>query len=230
MFKILQKQGMEFHLDTKVTGAKVKGDTVTVNYCGVGLGGQTVFDSSWTRGTPANAAAWAKWAAERGFVGVAPDYRVKERFGTSPLESVADGRAALRWVQEHAAELGIDPQSDNYAPQPAVVPAGAGSPLAGTTWVITGTLSQPRETFADRIRAAGGKVSGSVSAKTSWLLAGTEAGSKLEKARQLKVKVLDEAGFEALLAGQGQGGGGAADPAGEDDVRTGSGVQPELFG
>jgi DNA ligase (NAD+) len=96
--------------------------------------------------------------------------------------------------------------------------------------VITGTLSQPRETFADRIRAAGGKVSGSVSAKTSCLLAGTEAGSKLDKARQLKVKVLDEAGFEALLAGQGQGGGGAADPAGEDNVRTGSGVQPELFG
>ena len=128
------------------------------------------------------------------------------------------------------AELGIDPQSDNYAPQPAVVPAGAGAPLAGTTWVITGTLSQPRETFADRIRAAGGKVSGSVSAKTSCLLAGTEAGSKLDKARQLKVKVLDEAGFEALLAGQGQGGGGAADPAGEDNVRTGSGVQPELFG
>jgi DNA ligase (NAD+) len=128
------------------------------------------------------------------------------------------------------AELGIDPTSDNYAPQPAVVPAGAGAPLAGTTWVITGTLSQPREAFADRIRAAGGKVSGSVSAKTYWLLAGTEAGSKLDKARQLKVKVLDEAGFEALLAGQGQGGGGAADPVGEDDVRTGSGVQPELFG
>jgi DNA ligase (NAD+) len=126
------------------------------------------------------------------------------------------------------AELGIDPPSDNYAPQPAVVPAGAGAPLAGTTWVITGTLSQPREAFADRIRAAGGKVSGSVSVKTSWLLAGTEAGSKLDKARQLKVKVLDEAGFEALLAGQGEG--GAADPAVGRDVRTGSAAQPELFG
>ncbi len=67
------------------------------------------FGGGWTRGTPANAATWAKWAAEQGCVGVAPDYRVKDRFGTSPLESVADARAALRWVQEHAAELGIDP-------------------------------------------------------------------------------------------------------------------------
>lgn len=66
------------------------------------------FGGGWTRGTPANAATWAKWAAEQGFVGVAPDYRVKDRFGTSPLESVADGRAALRWVQDHAAELGVD--------------------------------------------------------------------------------------------------------------------------
>jgi DNA ligase (NAD+) len=110
----------------------------------------------------------------------------------------AEGQAFLTRL----AELGIDPQSDNYAPEPAVVQPGAGAPLAGSTWVITGTLSQPRESFADRIRAAGGKVSGSVSAKTSWLLAGSEAGSKLEKAQALKVPVLDEAGFEALLAGE----------------------------
>lgn len=69
------------------------------------------FGGGWTRGTPANAAGNAKWAAELGFVGVAPDYRTFDRFGgTSPLGSVADARAALRWVEEHAAELGIDPQ------------------------------------------------------------------------------------------------------------------------
>ncbi len=67
------------------------------------------FGGGWTRGTPANAAGWGKWAADLGFVGVAPDYRTKDRFGTSPLESVADGRAAMRWVQDHARELGIDP-------------------------------------------------------------------------------------------------------------------------
>ncbi len=68
------------------------------------------FGGGWTTGTPLNAAGWAKWAAEQGMVGVAPDYRTKGRFGTSPLESVADSRAALHWIEEHAAALGIDPQ------------------------------------------------------------------------------------------------------------------------
>lgn len=114
------------------------------------------------------------------------------------------------------AGLGIDPQSDNHNPQPPMTVAagsGGGGRLAGSTWVITGTLSQPRETFAERIRQAGGKVSGSVSAKTSWLLAGEEAGSKLTKAESLKVPILDEAGFEALLASEA-----AAAPAGQLDL------------
>ncbi|MEM1294794.1 MAG: NAD-dependent DNA ligase LigA [Verrucomicrobiota bacterium] len=71
--------------------------------------------------------------------------------------------------------------------------------LADTTWVITGTLSEPRDVFADRIRSAGGKVTGSVSAKTSYLLAGEKAGSKLSKAEKLGVKILTEEEFEALL-------------------------------
>jgi DNA ligase (NAD+) len=71
--------------------------------------------------------------------------------------------------------------------------------LAGTTWVITGTLSQDRETIADLIRSHGGKVSGSVSGKTNYLLAGADAGSKLDKANKLGVKVLSEAEFRAML-------------------------------
>jgi acetyl esterase len=67
------------------------------------------FGGAWIRGTPEKSAGWARFAAKQGMVGIAPDYRTKERFGTSPLESVADARAALRWVQDHAAELGIDP-------------------------------------------------------------------------------------------------------------------------
>lgn len=75
----------------------------------------------------------------------------------------------------------------------------ASDKFAGTTWVITGTLSQPREEIADTIRANGGKVSGSVSAKTTYLLAGEEAGSKMEKATKLGVKVLTEEEFRGML-------------------------------
>jgi DNA ligase (NAD+) len=78
--------------------------------------------------------------------------------------------------------------------------APAGNRLAGTTWVLTGTLSVPREEAADTIRRLGGKVVGSVSKKTTHLLAGEEAGSKLEKARELGVPVLGEADFRTLCA------------------------------
>ncbi len=128
----------------------------------------------------------------------------------------ASGQAFLGRLRE----LGIDPQSDNYAPLGAGGAAGSGGALAGTSWVITGTLRGPREGYVERIRAAGGKVSGSVSARTSYVLAGAEAGSKLEKALGLKVAVLDEAGFEALLA-QGEGGGG--------ELGAGEAEQGELF-
>ncbi len=69
-----------------------------------------------------------------------------------------------------------------------------------TTWVITGTLSQSRDEIAELILARGGKVSGSVSKKTSFVLAGEEAGSKLEKAKQLGVRILNETEFRKLLA------------------------------
>jgi DNA ligase (NAD+) len=71
--------------------------------------------------------------------------------------------------------------------------------FASTTWVITGTLSTGREEIAEIIRSHGGKVSGSVSAKTTYLLAGAEAGSKLEKATKLGVTVLDEARFREMI-------------------------------
>lgn len=71
--------------------------------------------------------------------------------------------------------------------------------LAGKSVVITGTLSQPREHFKELVEKAGGKAAGSVSKKTDYVLAGAEAGSKLDKARELGVKVLDESEFLALL-------------------------------
>jgi DNA ligase (NAD+) len=73
------------------------------------------------------------------------------------------------------------------------------SKMKGTTWVITGTLSQSRDEIAEVIIANGGKVSGSVSKKTSFVLAGEDAGSKLERARKLGIRVVDETDFRTML-------------------------------
>jgi DNA ligase (NAD+) len=81
-------------------------------------------------------------------------------------------------------------------------PAPSAGPLAGMTLVLTGTLPDwSREQATERIGAAGGRVTGSVSKKTDYLVAGETPGSKLEKAQRLGVKVLDEAGLRALLEG-----------------------------
>jgi DNA ligase (NAD+) len=74
-------------------------------------------------------------------------------------------------------------------------------PLDGLTFVITGTLpTYGREQAAEMIRAAGGKVTGAVSAKTSYLVAGEAGGGKLDKARKLEVPVIDEAALLELIA------------------------------
>jgi DNA ligase (NAD+) len=74
--------------------------------------------------------------------------------------------------------------------------------LAGLTFVLTGTLpTLTRDEAKAKIEAAGGKTAGSVSKKTSYVVAGEEAGSKLDKARELNIPILDEAGLLAMLAG-----------------------------
>jgi DNA ligase (NAD+) len=83
-------------------------------------------------------------------------------------------------------------------PAPPEVRTDGGS-FTGKTVVLTGTLTMPREQAKEEIERRGGKVSGSVSKKTDFLVAGEDAGSKLTKAQELGVKVLTEAEFTALL-------------------------------
>ena len=95
-------------------------------------------------------------------------------------------------------ELGIDPVSDNYLPIPAEADLSA-LPLAGKTFVLTGTLSIDRDAMKELIESKGGKVSGSVSAKTNYVLAGEGGGSKRDKAEKLGVTILDEEALQALI-------------------------------
>ena len=82
----------------------------------------------------------------------------------------------------------------------------ADGPLVGKTLVVTGTLLRfSRDEAEAAIRAAGGRASASVSKKTDWLVAGSDAGSKLEKAKKLGVTVVDEITFAKLLAGEDPG-------------------------
>jgi DNA ligase (NAD+) len=85
--------------------------------------------------------------------------------------------------------------------------AGASLPLAGQTYVLTGTLpTLSRDQAKDMLEALGAKVAGSVSKKTHGVVAGAEAGSKLDKAQELGIPVLDEAGLLALVASHGSNG------------------------
>jgi DNA ligase (NAD+) len=74
------------------------------------------------------------------------------------------------------------------------------SNLSGKTVVLTGTLSRPRQEVKEQLQALGAKVTGSVSKKTDYVIAGEDAGSKLEKAKSLGVPVLDEKGLDSLLS------------------------------
>lgn len=100
---------------------------------------------------------------------------------------------AGKQVLERFESLQINPQSENYLPQ------GGSGPLFGKTIVITGTLSTGRDGIKELIESHGGKVSGSISSKTDYLLAGEGGGSKRDKAGQLGVTILSEDELRTMI-------------------------------
>ena len=138
--------------------------------------------------------------------------RFAEVEGVGPTVSLS----LARWFADDAtsnaldelAEVGIEPEV------PAVTSAAGGDgPLAGKTVVVTGSIEGfSREEAEDAVRAAGGKPASSVSKKTDLVVAGPGAGSKLAKAEQLGIRVVDADGFRRIVAGEdalGETNGGA---------------------
>ncbi|OYW00110.1 MAG: DNA ligase (NAD(+)) LigA, partial [Acidobacteria bacterium 37-71-11] len=103
-----------------------------------------------------------------------------------------EGAALVRRLRER----GVDPREET-------MPVAGPPPLAGLTFVLTGALSRSREEAAAVLEGGGARVTESVSRRTSYLVAGEDAGSKLAKARELGVAVLDEDGLRRLLAEKG---------------------------
>ena len=124
----------------------------------------------------------------------AEDLERVEEIGPRISRSIVDffARPANRELIEHLKAAGLKMTAEKKQ---------RSTQLAGLTFVLTGTLpTLSREDAKAKIEAAGGKVSGSVSKKTNYVVAGEEAGSKLDKAQELKIPILDEAGLLELIA------------------------------
>ncbi len=131
--------------------------------------------------------------------------------GIGPLVAAAIGRyfadPATGGALTELVEVGVVPERPTVPPPGA---ADAEGPLQGKSVVVTGTIEGfSRQEAEEAIRAAGGKPAGSVSKKTDYVVAGESAGSKLAKAQELGVPVLDADGFRRLLAGEDAGSGSA---------------------
>jgi DNA ligase (NAD+) len=125
------------------------------------------------------------------------DHSIVTEVGPVVAESVLDFFASTggKRILRRLNELGIQPKREKVSAKKA-----AELPLAGKTFVLTGTLpSMTREEATEKIEALGGHVTGSVSKKTDYVLAGSEPGSKFDKAKELGIRLLDEAAFRKML-------------------------------
>jgi DNA ligase (NAD+) len=176
------------------------------------IGEQTAIDlAAWiTRETPRgedeSEEAWTGRAVARLEGATAEELTAVPGIGGIVAEAIAAyfANEHTREVLRHLAQAGVVAEAP--APGAAAEAAAAIGPLAGKTLVVTGTLPGfSRQEAEEAIRAAGGHPAGSVSAKTSYLVAGEKAGSKLATAEKLGVPVLDEDAFRRVLAGNGEG-------------------------
>ncbi len=138
---------------------------------------------------------------------------VAERFGSleavatadvAELETVAGigpviASAIVAWFAEEENRRLVDRLVSRGVNTVEPGPGESSRPLAGLTFVLTGTLTRPRGEVQARLEELGATVSGSVSGRTSYVVAGAEAGSKLERARELGVEVLDEEGLGRII-------------------------------
>ena len=174
------------------------------------VGEQTAIDlAAWiAERWPAEGMDAAEWTAlvARSLPGVtAEEFQEVPGIGAVVAGSIARyfGTPETAAVLADLVDAGVvaEPPARRVAPG-----SGPGGPLAGKTVVVTGTLSGfDRASAEEAIRAAGGKPAGSVSKNTSYVVAGENAGSKLAKASELGVPVLDEEGFRRLLASRTTG-------------------------
>jgi len=119
------------------------------------------------------------------------------QIGPVVAQSVLDffGSSAGKKILQRMKQLGIEPKSEKVSAKQM-----ARLPLAGKTFVLTGTMpAMTRDEASEKIEAIGGHVSSSVSKKTDYVLAGEEAGSKLEKAKKLGVRIIGEQEFRTML-------------------------------
>ncbi len=116
----------------------------------------------------------------------------------SDVGPIVASHVAAFFAQENNLEV-IQALKDAGVDWQALEATTGEQPLAGQTWVLTGSLSMPRIQFKNQLESLGAKVSGSVSGTTSVVLAGEAAGSKLAKAQKLGVKVMSESDFEEFL-------------------------------